>query len=314
MASPGEQLRTAREERGLTLEDVYAATHIRVEYLNALEQDDRAALPDDVVARGFVRNYARYLGLDPKPLVGEYGFEEVALPKPLEASEAIDVPLQISPIPSGAIVGTIALLIVIAVLVGGIWYVYPRRAELMDRFNQAAPVGLIDDATVTATQQPAATDTPVAIQGDTTEATETTTQPTNTPRPTATSTATPVPTATQPPRTPTPGADAPTTIAADEIRVVLQAQSAAWTRVMVDGEEAYAGTLEDGDEREWIGNETVLIRTGNAGGVRLLVNGEDYGILGDAGEVLDTLLRRDGETGQIVVEEPTPSPAPTTTG
>lgn len=313
MASPGEQLRAAREERELTLEDVHAATHIRVEYLEALEQGDHSALPDDVVARGFVRNYARYLGLDPKPLVHEYGFEEVTLPEPMKTSEAIDVPLQVSPIPSGAIVATLALLIVIAVLVAGIWYVYPRRTDLLERFNQAAPVGLIEAGTATATPEPAPTDTPITSQSAT-EATETTTQPTNTPRPTATSTTTPVPTATQPPRTSTPNPDAPTTIAGDEIRVVLQVESPAWTRVMVDGEEAYAGTLESGDEREWIGNETVLIRTGNAGGVRLLINGEDYGILGESGEVLDTLLRRDGESGEIVVEEPTPSPAPTTTG
>lgn len=313
MASPGEQLRAAREERELTLEDVHTATHIRVEYLEALEQNEHAALPDDVVARGFIRNYARYLGLDPQPLVREYGFEEVELPQPMETSDAIDVPLQISPIPSSAIVAILTLLIVIAVLVAGIWYVYPRRTELMERFNQAAPVGLIDDVTATETPEPAPTDTPITGQVAT-EATETTTQPTNTPHPTATSTATAVPTATQPPRTSTPNPDAPTTVTGDEIRVVLQIQSPAWTRVMVDGEEAYAGTLEDGDEREWIGNETVLIRTGNAGGVRLMVNGEDYGIMGEAGEVLDRLLRRDSETGEIVVEEPTPSPAPTTTG
>lgn len=313
MASPGEQLRTAREERGLTLEDAHAATHIRVEYLEALEQNDYAALPDDIVARGFIRNYARYLGLDPKPLVREYGFEEVALPEPMETSDAIDVPLEVSPIPTGAIVATLALLIVVTVLVAGIWYAYPRRAQLLERFNQAAPVGLIDDATATATPERMPTDTPIASQRAN-EPTETTTQPTNTPPPTATSTATPVPTATQPPRTSTPNPDAPTAVAGDEIRVVLHVQAPAWTRVMVDGEEAYAGTLEDGDEREWIGNKTVLIRTGNAGGVRLMVNGEDHGIMGNAGEVIDRLLRRDGETGQIVIEEPTPSPAPTTTG
>ncbi len=60
-ATIGNQLRTAREARGLTLQDVEKAIHIRVHYLQALEDDDFSRLPSKTQARGFLRLYADFL-------------------------------------------------------------------------------------------------------------------------------------------------------------------------------------------------------------------------------------------------------------
>ena len=60
-----ERLQAAREARGVDLFRVERDTKIRMKYLTAMEQGDFAALPADVYARGFLRNYASYLGLDP---------------------------------------------------------------------------------------------------------------------------------------------------------------------------------------------------------------------------------------------------------
>lgn len=60
----GEQLQQARKARGLTIEQASQATHIRQHYLEALEQDQREALPSNVQGRGFLRLYAGMLGLD----------------------------------------------------------------------------------------------------------------------------------------------------------------------------------------------------------------------------------------------------------
>jgi cytoskeleton protein RodZ len=65
----GSVLSTRRAERGLTLEQAAAATRIRAVHLAALEADDYDRLPALVFARGYVRTYARYLGLDPEALV-----------------------------------------------------------------------------------------------------------------------------------------------------------------------------------------------------------------------------------------------------
>jgi cytoskeleton protein RodZ len=75
----GEQLRQARQERDLTLEQAARATHIRQRYLEALEAGDLDQLPSRVQARGFLRAYASYLGLNPESLlVGLTGDEKTS--------------------------------------------------------------------------------------------------------------------------------------------------------------------------------------------------------------------------------------------
>ncbi|MCA9994966.1 MAG: helix-turn-helix domain-containing protein, partial [Anaerolineales bacterium] len=68
----GQILREARENKGLTLEEVQAETRIHARFLTALEKGDYAVLPTPVHVRGFLRNYARFLGLDPQPLLARY--------------------------------------------------------------------------------------------------------------------------------------------------------------------------------------------------------------------------------------------------
>ncbi len=67
-AEIGRLLEHKRKERGLTLEEVEQATKIRKRYLTGLERDDYAILPDAVYARGFLKTYANYLGLDGEAL------------------------------------------------------------------------------------------------------------------------------------------------------------------------------------------------------------------------------------------------------
>ncbi len=71
----GEQLRAARERRGVELGQVSTATRIRTTYLEALERHDWEVLPADVFTRGYVRSYAEYLGLDPEHLLKLYARE-----------------------------------------------------------------------------------------------------------------------------------------------------------------------------------------------------------------------------------------------
>jgi cytoskeleton protein RodZ len=67
--TPGAFLAAKRGERGLTLEQAATATHIRLVHLMALEADEPELLPAPVYARGYLRTYARYLGLDEESLV-----------------------------------------------------------------------------------------------------------------------------------------------------------------------------------------------------------------------------------------------------
>jgi hypothetical protein len=72
----GEVLRTAREARFIDLARVERDTKIRTHYLSALERGDYRDLPGAVYAKGFLRNYGLYLGLDPEYLIDLYRLEQ----------------------------------------------------------------------------------------------------------------------------------------------------------------------------------------------------------------------------------------------
>lgn len=80
----GRALRGAREHRGKSLEDAARETRVRTDYLDALEREHFDALGSDVYVRGFLRSYAKYLGLNHEKVVAAY--ERVyARPKPRPA-------------------------------------------------------------------------------------------------------------------------------------------------------------------------------------------------------------------------------------
>ena len=97
----GQRLKAEREEQRLTLEKVFEATRIRVQYLQALEEDDLSIMPSPVQARGYLRNYAEYLGLDVEQMLlemreinGQAPSEEVIGPadaSPPEATQEAEI-------------------------------------------------------------------------------------------------------------------------------------------------------------------------------------------------------------------------------
>lgn len=68
----GELLRNAREAQGMTLEEVEKVTKIRRKYLEAIENGDVSEMPGEVQLRGFIRNYAAAVGLDPGAVMERY--------------------------------------------------------------------------------------------------------------------------------------------------------------------------------------------------------------------------------------------------
>jgi cytoskeletal protein RodZ len=69
MGELGNTLSRARRARAITLEDVERDTHVSKRYLEALENEDFSIFPAPVYARGFLRTYSRYLGLNPEELI-----------------------------------------------------------------------------------------------------------------------------------------------------------------------------------------------------------------------------------------------------
>jgi cytoskeletal protein RodZ len=78
----GEHLKREREMRGVSLEEIAAATRISTRFLEALENERWSELPGGVFNRGFIRSVARFLGLDEDALVAEYALETKNQPPP----------------------------------------------------------------------------------------------------------------------------------------------------------------------------------------------------------------------------------------
>ncbi|WP_223902511.1 helix-turn-helix domain-containing protein [Lactobacillus laiwuensis] len=86
MADIGDKLRSAREAKGLSIEDIEKATKIQGRYLTAIEQNDFDKLPGDFYVRAFIRQYAQIVGLDGKKLLSEY-HEDIPKAEPDEFVE-----------------------------------------------------------------------------------------------------------------------------------------------------------------------------------------------------------------------------------
>ena len=76
LSTIGEALRSAREAQGKSLDDAAVATRIKASYLEALEREQFGELGGSVYAKGFLRSYAGYLGVDPAPLLEAYRAQE----------------------------------------------------------------------------------------------------------------------------------------------------------------------------------------------------------------------------------------------
>lgn len=119
----GVALADARRARGLSIDQVAAATRIRPGQIAALERDDLAALPGPVYARGHLRTYATYLGLDPEPLMARL---EPPVPaagtRPSLSLARLAPRLPAGLVLSGPMLTAAALVAGIALFAGYAWY------------------------------------------------------------------------------------------------------------------------------------------------------------------------------------------------
>ncbi len=129
----GERFRAAREERGLTLSEVGEQLRIRSVYLSAIEEENWKAIGAPVYIRGFLRTYARFLGLDPEEAVGEFNTASGVAPSSAPAIESRVSPGQRSMKPLLWIAGIVAI-----ALIGFVIYVYVSPPRAVTTAQQSA--------------------------------------------------------------------------------------------------------------------------------------------------------------------------------
>jgi cytoskeletal protein RodZ len=154
LATFGEDLRREREIRGISLKEISDATKISKRFLEQIEKNDYRTLPAPVFTRGFVREYARYLGLNAEEMVSRYNhaaagddrIEKTAhlerLVAPAVESEAVPPRKKGIPPPYARIDRNLIAAVVIAVaLIGVIWWtIQHKRATAVVDATPAAPV------------------------------------------------------------------------------------------------------------------------------------------------------------------------------
>ena len=285
MAELGQQLRAAREARGLGIDDVAQGTRIRAAYIRALEEERYPDLPAPVYVRGFLRNYATYLGLDAEELIGalEQQRSGAYQPQPRHTPRQIATPVWRGPSPR-AMAGALFLILLVA-FVAYIFRQYSQfTASRSTNVFAASPSATA--VTLVPTAVPIPTITPMP-----------TLPPTR--APTAAVAAAPVVAPTAPPAhpvaslAPPPPSPTPKTTPTQAAPLVLslQALSASWLRVTVDGKVAFEGTLLPGTTRAWDGATFITVRYGNAGGINVTFNGKSEGVVGQPGQVVEKTYR-----------------------
>lgn len=119
--------------RGVSLEEISAATRISVRFLEALENEHWAQLPGGIFNRGFIRSVARFLGMDEDGLVAEYALETRERP---EIAVWTKEPVKKRRNWFG-IIGTI---VVVAAIVAGGWLVHRQYGAAISAWHDAHPI------------------------------------------------------------------------------------------------------------------------------------------------------------------------------
>lgn len=289
MEEIGRKLKERREVLGLTLEQVERSIHIRANRLEALEAGAFDALPSRVQLRGFLRNYAGFLGLEADELLDLHDRSEREGVSPHSGQRAktrssLDVPSNrvlrgrslLEFIISGGVVAAVA-----AVFLWGLWSI----------------VTTLNAQTIS---DPTPLDTSVSDQSATPAATPS-------PAPQFTQEGVSV---TSVPAAGT--AATPTLILPvfDSVRLELRATSETWVRLSVDGEQVFQGRMNPGDRLEYNAEEMIELLTGNAGGLRVVFNGQDQGPLGDIAQVVERVWSPRGIVTPTSTTTYTPTASP----
>ncbi|HEX3107653.1 MAG TPA: RodZ domain-containing protein [Thermoanaerobaculia bacterium] len=248
LASFGEELRREREIRAISLKEIADATKISKRFLDAIERNDHKTLPAPVFTRGFVREYARYLGLNAEEMVNRYNYAAAGddrieksahldrlTPKPSDAPVA--PPKRGIPSPLARVDRNIYLfLLVTAALAAVIWWAVARKREARNEETRVvAPV-------VTA----------------------------------------------KPKRAPAQPAENATAAAQDEIlHLTVDMNDNSWIQLEADGVSVFNDEMKRGDHRVFDAKNQFRFKTiGNAAGPKLSLNGVQIPPLGREGKVL----------------------------
>jgi len=290
MGSFGERMQREREMRGITLEEIAESTKIGTRSLRALEGEDFDKLPGGIFNKGFVRAYAKYLGIDEEQAVtdfmaahGEFQQQQPASTTP-ETPAVEEPPLSLNMLVVG---GAIVLL----VLIFAAWRFHEPIAGAASRMvHRAKPAPAAQTpSTVAAAPKPA----PAAPGVAPPDKISTPGAASNSPAVVPGAARTTASAASQNPMLSGASTVSPAAAALPgEFVLQIRARQDSWVSITADDKVLMQGTLKG--EKTIRAKNKVVLTTGNAGAVELSFNGQPQPTLGAGNQVKTVVFTPDG--------------------
>jgi cytoskeleton protein RodZ len=293
MESVGSQLRQARLNLGLTLEQACAKTRISVRNLQAIEADDLTRFSSAFFYRSFVKQFAEYLNVDYDRLAGAVQEVVSAIPEPLvpgqvpaigQAPERRFVPSPMTQrLWNPRWLSSLASFVLILVACSSFYSVWQNsrsnwRGSITTFLKSLARAS--SGAHTASSDAKLAQIAPAIPQPPASSIRAT---PDNIAKPSVAPSASPQP----------PQADAASTGSEAVFHVELSVVERTWLSIVSDGKQVFSGILEPAETKVLEGHETARIRTGNAGALSLVFNGKPIGSLGPRGQVRTVIFTKD---------------------
>jgi cytoskeleton protein RodZ len=275
VASFGVRLKQEREQRGVTLEEISSTTKIGTRMLQALEEDHFDQLPGGIFNKGFIRAYARCLGLDEEQAIADYLVASGNVPSEKDKDKKSDGVSTTSSFElqaeaereSNVPWGTFAILLVLAALGFAAWGVYSRSKS--NRKAEASGHASPPASTTSAALPPVVT-SPANTSALSSPSIQTKTQST---KPISAAAATML--QNQPP----PAVPKPLSL-----HIVLHADS--WLSITADGNPVLQGSSFSAPTEKTIhAAREIVVKAGNVGALDLEFNGKKLPAQGADGEV-----------------------------
>ncbi|MCP9465065.1 MAG: DUF4115 domain-containing protein [Nitrospira sp.] len=311
MESIGEFFKQVREAKGLTIDEVSSKTRIRADFVRALEEGNFSKLPDQVFAKGFVRSYARSLGLDEEDAIQRFIRSAGAFYEKQDERERLrlrQLEEERKRQANRKVVGVSIAMAAVAlvVLLSREQSTTIRHADVEQVFGEQTNGESTKEESAVAPSRESGESEPAMGGGKqsdkgATSALSSSTEQTRRHEPT------PPPIAMARPdalsvQTLSPGADGPLggisfeggSSSADEPLVLdLEATELSWVVVQVDNGSPQESLLRPGEKVRWKGHHQFVLTLGNAGGVKAELNGKPQKPFGPSGKVArDIVLKR----------------------
>jgi len=286
-----------RKRIGKSIDEVSVSLRIAPRYLQGIEECNFDGWPEKVFSTGFIRTYAKYLSVDPAPVLDAY---DRTLKKPLQQQE-VDV-VRPEWMERGNrktsyvfITGAVLVIGVVLALLTMRGTETPELVPQMPQTDNAALITSSDNAAASEPKSTAAADNIVASKDARKVSDAAKTAPAAAPPlPTTTSPAAPPPATTPPPATPpaattpppaTPPAGGRYGSLSGPFELILEASDHTWLTYSFDGGDLIEVTLQTDDKISIQAGRTITLRLGNAGGVVGTLNGQRLPPFGDSGRV-----------------------------